>query len=108
MIQLTVLYAHPQDPDAFDRYYREVHIPLARKLPGLKGYTVHKPASLNPGERSPYYLIADLYFDSPEAFSAALNSPEGQAAAADLQNFATAGVTLLAGEVQVYDPISIS
>ena len=105
MIQLTVLYAHPQDPDAFDRYYREVHIPLARKLPGLKGYTVHKPASLNPGERSPYYLIADLYFDSPEAFSAALTSAEGQAASADLQNFATAGVTLVAGEVQVYDPI---
>ncbi|HZU01622.1 MAG TPA: EthD family reductase [Ktedonobacteraceae bacterium] len=99
--------AHSQDPDAFDRHYREVHAPLARKFPGLKGYTAYKPASLNPQERSPYYLIADLYFDSPEAFSAALNSPEGQAAAADLQNFATAGVTLLAGEVQVYDPISI-
>jgi uncharacterized protein (TIGR02118 family) len=107
MIQLTALYAHPQDPDAFDRYYQEVHAPLARQLPGLKGYTAHKPASVNPQERSPYYLIADLYFESPEALSAAFASAEGQAAAGDLQNFATAGVTLVTGEVQVYDPVSI-
>ena len=107
MIQFTVLYAQPQDPAAFDRHYREVHVPLANKLPGLKGYTVHKPTSLDPREQSPYYQIADLYFDSPQALQAALISPEGQAAAGDLQNFATAGVTLLAGEVEIYGSVAI-
>jgi uncharacterized protein (TIGR02118 family) len=48
MIQVTVLYGQPQDLAAFDRYYREVHAPLAKKLPGLKGYTSNKPASINP------------------------------------------------------------
>jgi uncharacterized protein (TIGR02118 family) len=108
MIQLTALYGHPQDPAAFDRYYQQTHAPLATKFPGLKGYTANKPASLNPQEQSPYYLIAELYFESMEALQVALQSPEGQAAAGDTQNFATGGLTLVIGEVQVYDPVSIS
>jgi uncharacterized protein (TIGR02118 family) len=39
-----------------------------------------------------------LSFDSMADLSAALASPEGQAAAADLSNFATAGATLLTCE----------
>ncbi len=53
------------------------------------------------------YLIAILYFDSLEAMQAGFQSPEGQAATGDVQNFATGGVTLLAGGVQVYDPVSL-
>jgi uncharacterized protein (TIGR02118 family) len=108
MIQLTVLYGQPQDPVAFDRHYQEVHAPLAKKLPGLKGYTSNKSISLNPQQQSPYYLIVDLYFENAQALQVALQSPQGQAAAGDLQNFATGGATLLSGEVQVYDPVSIS
>ena len=108
MIQLTALYGHPQDPAAFDRYYQEVHAPLGLKIPGLKGWTVDKPMAINPQEQSPYYLIATLYWENMQAFQEAFQSPEGQATAADVQNFATGGVTLLLGEVQVYDPVSIS
>jgi uncharacterized protein (TIGR02118 family) len=107
MIQLTVLYGHPQNPAAFDRHYREKHVPLAQKLPGLKGYLVNKPAALSPEESSPYHLIADLYFESMAAFQAALQSPEGQAAAGDLANFADGGVTLLMGEIEVYNHVSV-
>jgi uncharacterized protein (TIGR02118 family) len=39
-------------------------------------------------------LIATLTFDSPADIHAALASPEGQATAADLGNFATGGVSL--------------
>jgi len=46
MIQLTVLYGHPQDPTAFDRHYREAHASLAKKIPGLKGFTSTKPTFL--------------------------------------------------------------
>ena len=108
MIQLTALYGHPQDPSAFDNYYQHTHSPLATKIPGLKGYIANKPATLNPQEPSPYYLIAELYFESMEALQAGLQSAEGQAAAGDTQNFATGGVALVIGEVQVYDAVSIS
>ncbi len=108
MIQLTALYGHPQDPAAFDHYYQHTHSPLATKIPGLKGYIANKPAMLNPQEKAPYYLIAELYFDSMEALQAGLQSSEGQVAAGDTQNFATGGVALVIGEVRVYDAVSIS
>lgn len=108
MIKLTVLYGQPQDPAAFDRHYRQNHTPLALKLPGLKGITVDRPKSLNPQEQSPYYLIADLYWSDMQSFQEALQSPESQAAAGDLQNFATGGATLLVGEIEVPIPVSLS
>lgn len=108
MIKLTVLYGQPQDPATFDRYYRQVHTPLALKLPGLKGFTTDHPMSPNPQEKPPYYLIANLYWSDMQAFQEGLQSPEGQAAAADVQNFATGGATLLVGEVEVLAPVSLS
>lgn len=78
------------------------------RLPEVIGsYSANKPQSLDPQEQSPYYLIADLYFENMGALQAALQSPQGQAAAGDLQNFASGGVTLVAGEVVVYDPVLI-
>jgi uncharacterized protein (TIGR02118 family) len=108
MIQLTVLYGQPQNSAAFDTYYQGMHASLVQKIPGLKGFVITKPASPNPQEPSPYYLIANLYFESMVAFQTALQSPEGQATAGDLLNFATGGATLLVGEVQAFTPVSIS
>lgn len=107
MIQLTVLYGQPQDSAAFDNHYQETHTALAQKIPGLKGFVINKPASLNPQEQSPYYLIADLYFESMAELQAALQSPEGQATAGDLQNFATGGAVLVVGEARAFNPVSI-
>ena len=107
MIQLTVLCGHPQDAAAFDRHYRETHVPLAQKIPGVKGYVANKPVSVAPEESSPYYFIAELYFESMATFQAALQSPEGQAAAGDLPNFANGGVTLLVGEVVGYNSVLV-
>jgi uncharacterized protein (TIGR02118 family) len=44
--RFIVLYGTPADPAAFDRYCRDVHIPLSRHLPGLRNYTVARDASL--------------------------------------------------------------
>jgi uncharacterized protein (TIGR02118 family) len=100
MAQLLVLYNQPADPAAFDRYYFETHVPLAKKIAGVRSYIVNsaKPAMLA-GTVSPH-LIAELEFDSMEALQAAMASPEGQAAAADVANFAQAGVTLLVFETR--------
>jgi uncharacterized protein (TIGR02118 family) len=108
MIRLTVLYGQPADPAAFDRYYREVHLPLASKMKGLKGWTIGKCQSASPGEASPYYLIVGLYAESREAMEAILNTPEGQAAVADVPNFASGGATFLYDEEEVLIPYSLS
>ncbi len=104
MTRLTVLYGHPTDPAAFDRYYHETHVPLARTMKGLTGWTIGKCEAAAPGEQPPYYLIVGLYADSREAFETILASAEGQATVADLANFATGGATFVYNDEQVLIP----
>jgi uncharacterized protein (TIGR02118 family) len=94
LADLVVLYKTPTDPAAFDKYYFDHHIPLAKKLPGLRKYTVSKGPIATPGGPSPLHLIATLTFDSVAAIGAAFASPEGKAAAADVPKFATGGADL--------------
>ena len=101
MADLVVLYKTPTDPAAFDKYYADIHIPLAKKLPGLRKYTVTKGPIATPAGPSPLYLIAVLSFDSMAAIGAAFASPEGKATAADVPKFATGGVELHFAETAV-------
>lgn len=90
---LTVAYGHPSDPTAFDAHYESVHVPLTRKMPGARDLRALHCASLDENP-APYYLVAELTFDSAEALQTGLTSPEGRAAAGDLANFADGGATL--------------
>ena len=107
MYRLTVLYGHPDDPAEFDRYYREVHIPLAKTMKGVKGWTIGKCEPAEPGTQPPYYLIVGLYAESPAAMQAILDSPEGQATVADVPNFATGGVTFVYDQEEVIIPYQL-
>ena len=95
MAKLVVLYKHPADKAKFDAHYASTHIPLAKKIPGVRKYEISQGAVNTPGGASPYHLVAVLEFDSADAIGRALGTPEGQAAAGDLGNFAQAGVDLL-------------
>ena len=55
MVRLLVLYNPPEDAVAFDKYYNEIHIPLAKQLPGLVRYTISRNLAAN----AQYYLIAE-------------------------------------------------
>lgn len=108
MTRLTVLYGHPADPAEFDRYYREVHIPLARRMRGLRGWTVGKCASATPDDPPPYYMIVGLYAESRDALEKILASPEGQATVADVANFATGGATFFYDDEEVLVPCHLT
>jgi uncharacterized protein (TIGR02118 family) len=99
--QLTVLYHHPDDAEEFNRYYDETHIPMAAKLPGLRGFSVSRPSRGPDGTRPPCHQIAVLTWDSEGEFQAAVGSAEGQAAMADVANFATGGAELVTGPTTV-------
>jgi uncharacterized protein (TIGR02118 family) len=94
MARLVVVYKTPKDASAFDRYYFTTHVPLANKIPGLRRYEVSNGPVASPAGASGVHLIAILEFDDVAAIQQAFASPEGQAAAADLQNFATGGADL--------------
>ena len=94
MARLVVIYGRPEDPAAFDRYYFQTHVPIAKKVPGLRGYEVSEGPIGTPAGPAPHHLMAILTFDDLPAIAAAFASPEGQAAAADVRGFATGGVEM--------------
>jgi uncharacterized protein (TIGR02118 family) len=95
MTSLVVMYKVPTDIAAFDKHYTETHIPLAKKLPGLRKYTISQGAVVTPAGPSPYHLVATLDFDDLGAIQKAFGSPEGQAAVADVQVMATGGTDMI-------------
>jgi uncharacterized protein (TIGR02118 family) len=95
MAQVIVTYKTPKDPAAFDKYYAETHIPLAKKLPGLKKFQVSQGTVASPAGPSGIHLVAILSFDSMAAIQAAFGSAEGRATAADLPKFASGGADMV-------------
>lgn len=81
------------DAAEFQRYSREVHMPLVRQVPGLRRYVVNHALANPAGAAAPADAVAELSFDSQEAFGAAIGSPQGQAALADQGNYVDPGRT---------------
>ena len=80
MARLVVMYGTPKDAGAFDRDYFESHIPIAKKIPGLRKYEISRGAIATPAGPAKFHLIATLRFDDLKAIQNAFASPEGQAA----------------------------
>jgi uncharacterized protein (TIGR02118 family) len=79
--------------DAFRTHWREVHAPIASRMPGLRAYVqqdVTAVMGLLGGTASDARQpdgIAEVSFDDEAASKASLDSPEGRAAVKDLSNF---------------------
>jgi uncharacterized protein (TIGR02118 family) len=95
MARLVVMYGTPKDPGAFDKHYFEIHIPIAKQIPGLRKYEVSRGPVGTPVGPSRFHLIATLHFDDMAAIANAFASPQGQATAADVAIFATEGVEMI-------------
>lgn len=91
MAQMVVIYRTPQDVEAFDRHYFQIHVPLAKKIPGLRKYEVSDGPIATPVGAPDVHRIGTLYFDDMAAIQHAFASPEGQAAGADRRRFAPDG-----------------
>ena len=88
MARMVVIYRTPKDVEAFDRHYFETHVPLAKKIPGLRKYEISRGPITTVGGSPDVYLIGTLHFDDLDAIKKAFASPEGQAAGADRRRFA--------------------
>jgi uncharacterized protein (TIGR02118 family) len=87
MFRMLVLYPRPDDAEAFDRHYFDVHVPLATQLDGLRRFTVSRNAAPIRGETT-YHLVAELDWDSKEALQAAFASETGRATGRDAATLA--------------------
>lgn len=95
MAHVVVMYKTPKDAAAFDEHYFKTHVPLAKKMPGLRKFEVSQGSVATPAGPSAFHLIATLYFDDLAAVKASFASAEGKAAAADVQKFATGGADMV-------------
>jgi len=85
---IYVLHRRPgMGRDEFRRYWRDVHGPLAARMPGLRKYVQNHSLPDPSSGDLPCDGIAELWFDSPEEMQAAFASPEGVATMADSPNF---------------------
>lgn len=83
MAKMVVIYKTPKNPAAFDKHYHEVHVPLAKKLPGLVRYEVSRgPVASLTGGPAPY-LVGTLYFRDLAAMKSAFASDLGRQCAED-------------------------
>ena len=98
MARLFAIYQQPADTAAFDDYCFNKHVPLTKTLPGLRSYEVTSGDVMGMAGKHGAYLVAVLEFDSMPAIQAAMASAQGQAA--DLANFAGAGMDLMVGETR--------
>jgi uncharacterized protein (TIGR02118 family) len=80
------------DVAAFVRRYREVHVPLVARWPGLRSMTLHTPLEWQdtaPVNKGRAVLLAQLEFDTQADLERAFASRERAEARADFKRFMT-------------------
>jgi uncharacterized protein (TIGR02118 family) len=95
-VTLLALYRHPEGGEealaAFLRRYGEEHLPLVRRLPGLRALHVERVRrSFGEGDLC---LLCRMVFDDREALDVSLASDEMRAAARNLRDVAPGLSTL--------------
>jgi len=88
MARMVVIYRKPADVAAFERHYFEKHVPLAKRLPGIRKYEVSQGPIVSPAGASDAWMVATLHFDSLAAIREAFASDVGEQCAADRREFA--------------------
>jgi uncharacterized protein (TIGR02118 family) len=92
---LLIVYPIPKDTKAFDRAYREEHLPYAGPrlvgATGVKTQRVVGPAFAPP----PYHLMSDVSFPTLDALKACAASKSGQEALAHAASISSGGAPTL-------------
>jgi uncharacterized protein (TIGR02118 family) len=83
MVRFLVVYPQPTDAAAFDRHYFDVHVPLAKQLPGLRRYTVSRNTAPIRGPEA-FHLVSELDWDDMESLRRDFASPLGLQTARDV------------------------
>ena len=103
---LLVMYPTPKDPKAFDRAYREEHLPYAAPPFDGRDRRRQQTSRLHArGERPPYHAISDVSFPSLEVLQRCAASPGGKEALAHAASISTGGAPVV---MVVTDDLALS
>lgn len=97
---LLVLYPTPTDVAAFERAYREEHLPYAApRLTGATGVASRK--IVGPQSPPPFHFVSDVTFPDLETLQQCAKSAGGREALANAASISTGGQPLILGAVDV-------
>jgi len=99
VVKMIALFQRPENAPEFLAHYEEIHLPMIRKMPGLRHLELHRMYDARGGEANPF-LMAEMYFDSRESLLESMKSPEGRAGGHDLQGFAAGLVQIMLADVE--------
>lgn len=98
-VKLVVMYPTPDDPAAFDAHYRDTHIPIVQRYPGVQRVEVAKVTTPLSKAAAEWYQVSEVYFADMDAFNAAMASDAGKESAQDVGTFAPKGTMFFVAEV---------
>ena len=104
MARMIAIYKTPKDTVAFDKHYFEIHIPMAKKLPGLIKYDVGRMPIISTTGHTDIYCIGTLHFESLEAIKTAFASSQGQLCAIDRRILAPTNEDV---QIYLFDTIDV-
>ena len=74
MVRFVALWSKPQDVEGFERHYREVHLPITIRWPGVRSSTVTRFAGPPSGGDPAYHLMFVAVLDSDADLAAMMKS----------------------------------
>ena len=99
-VTLLALYKRPDGGDeglrTFWERYRDEHMPLIEKVPGLRGTKIRNVSRRYAGDD--LIAVTEMYFDDVESLKAAMKSDEMRVAGENLGAIAPGLLTLVALE----------
>ena len=94
-VKIVVIYPRPQDEAAFERAYKEEHIPMVeQKLKGMTRLVLTKVTGSPQGKVSAY-RIAEVHFSSMDDLNQCVGSEGGQQVVAHAAQISTGGAPLM-------------
>lgn len=89
--KLMVAYPQPKDIEAFEKIYREEHVPMA--IANLAGKTkiVATKVLKSPQGKAQFYRVAEVHFPSMEALQRCAESEGGKATLANAMKISSGG-----------------
>jgi uncharacterized protein (TIGR02118 family) len=94
-VKIVVIYPRPHDEEAFERAYKDEHLPFAeQKLKAMTRLVVSKVLT-SPQGKVTAYRIAEVHFSSMDDLNRCLESEGGQEVVAHAAKISTGGAPLL-------------
>src|SRR3984893_1575802 len=96
-VKIVVIYPRPQDEDAFEKSYKNEHMPLAEsKLKGMTRFVATKIVS-SPQGRVMAYRITEMHFSTMDELNKCAESDGGKEVLAHAAKISTGGPPIRLG-----------